>query len=142
MRGPNSAGRRVDSPEEDGSLMDRGPRNTFAVHGLAVDTPPSDFGFDGPDDDNELVDGLDEGATKRMKKLEQQKKFQQSQHQQIQKELRELLAQSSSEQLLLINDENEKINLSASEGREVDQDFGSRWKEGRQGGVDGVEKAR
>ena len=97
MRGPNNAGRKIGSPDEDEDMMDHGPRNAFGVHGLAVDTPPSDFGFDGPDDDTELVEGLDEGAAKRMKKLEQQKKFQQSQHQQIQKELRELLAQSSSE---------------------------------------------
>lgn len=77
--------------------MGAGPRNAFEVHGLVVDTPPSDFGFDGPENEDEMMDGLDQGAAKKMKKLEQQKAFQQSQHQQIQKELRELLAQSSSE---------------------------------------------
>lgn len=70
MRGQDNAGRKVGSPGEDVNMMDHGPRNAFDVHGLAVDTPPSDFGFDGPDDDSELAGGLDEGAAKRMKKLE------------------------------------------------------------------------
>jgi hypothetical protein len=49
--------------DQDDQMDDSGTQNELNVHDLIVNTPPSDFGFNGnEDDEGEIMDGFDEGA--------------------------------------------------------------------------------